>query len=130
GRTDGFTSVENSQNATFKDSRTHSLFFGTPAGITIYYPTEDVSNNVRPSIRISHIEVNGLERELTDRLRLKSDENSIRIEFISVSLSNPLHNEYYERLDGLDTSWIPLFYDTHSGSAFMAVEFKKLQPGK
>jgi ligand-binding sensor domain-containing protein/serine phosphatase RsbU (regulator of sigma subunit) len=127
-RPEGFMSSETSQNAIFAEEG--SIWLGTPHGITIYYPAEDMKNSIKPRIRLTSFKVNGHEYMLKDKIRLASSENSIKAEFVSVSLTNPAANEYLARLTGLDTAWTRLILDQQNLGEFISVEFKKLQPGK
>jgi ligand-binding sensor domain-containing protein/serine phosphatase RsbU (regulator of sigma subunit) len=130
GRADGFSSVENSPNAALNDEENRVLWFGTPKGLTLYYPFNDKPNRVRPSIRILRMLVNGRARNFNEKMRLGYSENSVKFDFVSVSLTNPMANEYFAKLSGLDTGWNRLLINKQNLDEFVSVEYKKLQPGR
>jgi ligand-binding sensor domain-containing protein/serine phosphatase RsbU (regulator of sigma subunit) len=128
GSSEGFKNLENSSNATLNQNN-NEIWFGTQKGITLYHPLYDIVNTVKPKIRITGLNVGGLSVKDTTKLQFTHSQNSIRIDFVSVSLTNPSANTYYSKLIGLDTTWNKLLIDKQNLSEFASVEYKKLQPG-
>jgi ligand-binding sensor domain-containing protein/serine phosphatase RsbU (regulator of sigma subunit) len=127
GIREGFKNIENSQNAAFNNGT--DVWFGTNKGVTIYHIGSDRTNQVKPAIKLTGIKVNGVSRAPEEKLRLKYDENSLKISFVSVSLTEPEAGTFYTRLLGQDTTWSKLLSDRQSLSDTFFVEHKKLLPG-
>ncbi|MCA0429864.1 MAG: SpoIIE family protein phosphatase [Bacteroidetes bacterium] len=128
GKLEGFVNIENSLNSVIKDN-VGDFWFGTTKGVTIYHANNDKINNVQPKIRITDIKVNGTSTTVLDNLKLGHNENSIKVSFVSISLTSPSSNMYYAKLSGLDTSWNKLLMDKENSNDFVYAEYKKLQPG-
>jgi ligand-binding sensor domain-containing protein/serine phosphatase RsbU (regulator of sigma subunit) len=125
---DGFKFVEANLNAAYNNNG-KEMWFGTPKGISVFYPELDKLNLVKPVIFIDELKVNGEDAAIGKKLDLSSSQNSIKLAFTAVSLTNPHNNLYYAKLSGLDTSWNRLVIDRQNLSEFISVEYKKLQPG-
>jgi serine phosphatase RsbU (regulator of sigma subunit) len=127
-RQDGFKDVENSPNATFND-KGNTIWFGTTKGLTLYLPAHDKTNLLRPLIKITSVKINGSPFPVSSLSALSSTQNSIRVDFVSISLTSPPNNKYYYKLAGLDSSWNRVIIDRQNNDAFASVEYKKLPPG-
>ena len=125
---DGYKFVESNANAAIVNGE--NILFGTPKGISVYFPSQDRVNTVKPEIFIDEVLINGEPVNLNGRLELTSSRNTIKVLFSAVSLSNPHHNRYFAKLSGIDTNWHKLIIDKQNLSEFISVEYKKLQPGE
>ena len=128
GAPDGFKNLENSSNATLNESGL-DIWFGTQKGVTLYHPLYDKINLVKPAIRITAINVNGTLYSDTSNMEFRYNQNTFKIDFVSVSLTNPSANVYYSKLVGHDTTWNKLLIDKQNLNEFASIEYKKLQPG-
>jgi ligand-binding sensor domain-containing protein/signal transduction histidine kinase/CheY-like chemotaxis protein len=116
---DGFSGIENNQNAIFKDSK-GQLWFGTINGAVTYNPARDVPNPVEPLVHITNLKLFFEETDLspytagkpnpgklTAGLNLPYEKNHLTFEFIGISLTVPEKVRYRVMLEGFDTAWLP-----------------------
>ncbi|MDO9000487.1 MAG: two-component regulator propeller domain-containing protein [Bacteroidota bacterium] len=128
GTSAGFKNLENSSSATLNNNNTE-IWFGTQKGVTIYHPLNDKKNLVKPDIRITEVLVNGTNYSQINDFAFAHNQNTIKVNFVSISLTNPSANVFYAKLIGQDTSWNKLLIDKQNLNEFVSVEYKKLQPG-
>lgn len=128
GAPDGFKNLENSSNATLNENNV-DVWFGTLKGVTLYHPRYDRMNLVKPQIRITAINVNGKNHSDTAKMEFSHNQNNFKIDFVSISLTDPSANVYYSKLIGHDTTWNKLLIDKQNLNEFASIEYKKLQPG-
>ena len=99
------------------------IAFGTNAGIQIYNPTDvDKGSPQNQRLSITGILVNGVLREITDRLELAHDENSLTVRFSSFNYRDVAGIRYTYKLDGYDSEW-------SEASPYSFASYKKLSPG-
>ncbi|MBK9285753.1 MAG: SpoIIE family protein phosphatase [Sphingobacteriaceae bacterium] len=126
-RFDGYKFVESNLNAITLGP--DHILFGTPKGITAYYPGLDEQNQVKPNLIIDEVYINKEKVTLTEKFELEHNKNSIIIKFSGVSLTNPNNNKYFAKLSDVDSTWHKLIIDKQNPDEFISVEYKKLQPG-
>ena len=107
----GFLGIEAKKNATFIDSE-GCIWFGTVNGAVKYYPWFDRSSSLQPLTHIFRFRVNQADYEIKQNIVLKSSENSITIDYISICLTNPSAVQYQVKLEGVDKDWQPVTTQT------------------
>ena len=128
GKPDGFKNLENSLNAVHRDNN-NGFWFGTTKGVTLYHPAYDKQNTIKPLLRITDLKVNGISFFFNGDLNFNHNQNSIKVSFVAISLTNPSGNSYFSKLLGLDTTWNNVLIDEKNIKDFAFVDYKKLQPG-
>ena len=119
GKNEGFTGIQCSPNAVYKDF-TGNIWFGTVKGVIKYSPKDDVNNLVPPVIQFTGMKLfnrddvnwskysdsinpdNGLPKHLV----LPYSQNSLTIQFLGVSLTNPEKTLYKYKLEGSSDDWM------------------------
>ena len=129
GKSEGFKNLENGLNAILND-KNEIFWCGTPKGITLYCTLCDKLNLIKPTIKIASLNVNGIAYADKSNLHFSYTQNSLKVDFVSISLTNPSSNAYFAKLIGFDTVWNKLLIDKQNLNEFVSVEYKKLQPGK
>lgn len=132
---DGMQSNEFNYKSSFKASN-GKLYFGGINGFNSFYPQELITNinEVVPPIEITGLRLlgeNDLKKEKyimqqinkKEPVRLKYDNSSFTISFISLSYIAPTKNQYAYKLEGVDDDWI------HIGNN-RSVTYVNLAPGK
>jgi ligand-binding sensor domain-containing protein/serine phosphatase RsbU (regulator of sigma subunit) len=133
-RLDGFTGVENNQNAIHRDDR-GNMWFGTVRGVTCYSPALDTGNTRRPEIHITNLrlffENVSWEKQgdtvapwfrLPKALSLGYSKNHVTFDFAGISLANPSKVTYRYRLEGWEEEWSPALRERE-------VTYSRLSPG-
>ncbi len=103
-KNDGFTGIETKPESSYKDDE-GNLWFGTVNGVFKYSPKYDSPVSIEPSLQITGLKINTKETELTNNLKLSYKDNSLRFDFIGISLSNPDEVKYLIKLEGIDENW-------------------------
>ena len=120
----GLESVDFIQGALFR-GRDNSVFVGTSNGFFTYLPERMRSNVLAPQVVFTGLELFGKPVEVgshilskpiiqTDTIRLRYDENVLRIYFSSMSLVNPKNNLYRYYLDDFDANWSEARHETNA----------------
>ncbi|HRO39794.1 MAG TPA: two-component regulator propeller domain-containing protein [Flavobacteriales bacterium] len=117
----GFTGIEAKPGSVVRTT-SGDLWFGTANGAICVGPPSDRAKAVAPTAAIRGIRVNLEERPVGTALELDHAESNVRIEFGSVSLSDPEAVRYRYYLKGLDKTWQPLTAETD-------VHYPALPPG-
>lgn len=99
---EGLPSGEINPRAAFKDSQGR-LWFGTKVGATMFDPASALPSPPPPPVELTKLEVAGEPIALASGLRFAHSQNSLRFEFVGVSLTWPDDLVYEYRLDGLDS---------------------------
>lgn len=107
----GFVGIEVRSNAVWTD-RNGDIWFGTANGATRVGADHVHENNVPPLVAIRGWKVNLEDRPLGEKVSLSHTERNVRIEYGSVSLSDPAAVRYQYMLKGLDTDWQPITDET------------------
>lgn len=132
---DGMQSNEFNYKSSFKASN-GKIYFGGINGFNSFYPQELITNinEVVPPIEITGLRLLGdndkeTEENIMHRInkkesvRLKYNNSSFTISFISLSFIAPTKNQYAYKLEGVDEDWI------HIGNN-RSVTYVNLAPGK
>ncbi len=72
-----------------------TIYFGTPKGLSVYFPALDIRNPVPPLIRFSETRFN----------ESLSGDNELVLEYAALSFANEKLVRYKTRLTGYDTEW-------------------------
>ena len=107
----GFTGIEAKPNSAILTGN-GDLWFGTANGAVCVGPTKDMNRVVPPTVAIRGLKVNLENRSPKPGIDLSHTESNIRLEYGSVSLSDPEAVRYQYYLEGLDNSWQPLTEET------------------
>jgi ligand-binding sensor domain-containing protein/serine phosphatase RsbU (regulator of sigma subunit) len=118
----GFTGIETKNNATCIDQY-GNLWFGTVAGAIKCNPDLTEKSIEKPTVLITEMLVKGSTVEMTQGMKLKSNQNDISFRYISISLTNPGGVIYQIMLEGLHDSW----QDVKNQNNIL---FSKLPPGR
>lgn len=108
-------------------SRTGEIFIGSQNGLNSFYPQMLRQVHFQPQMVITSFKV--LYRDYasalnkSDGVSLKHDQNSFSIEFASLDLTNPAHNQFRYYLEGLENEW------QYSGTRHI-VNYTGVPPGK
>jgi ligand-binding sensor domain-containing protein/serine phosphatase RsbU (regulator of sigma subunit) len=104
-KNDGFTGIETKADASYRDTE-GNLWFGTVNGVFKYTPKFDNTISQEPLLQFISVKVNGKAFEVTSEVpELSYKENSLRFDFIGISLSNPDEVKYLVKLEGADENW-------------------------
>ena len=107
----GFTGIEAKPNSAIL-APTGDLWFGTANGAVCVGPPKDMNRVVPPTVAIRALKVNLEDRPAISGIELGHTESNIRLEYGSVSLSDPEAVRYQYFLEGLDNNWQPLTEET------------------
>ncbi|MBI2967377.1 MAG: SpoIIE family protein phosphatase [Bacteroidetes bacterium] len=130
----GFTGVENNQNAIYRDSR-GNIWFGTVKGVTRYTPAAEVPVTAPPLTHITDLKLFYKHVDwktkadsvspwflLPRSLELSYSDNHLTFSYAGISLGNPQRVMYRYRLEGHEEEWSPLRSESE-------VTYSALQPG-
>lgn len=87
------------------------LYFGSVAGITYFNPEALPRNDFAPSVRLTNLEIEGLDRFdtpgmlIAEELELGYQQTDITLEFASTDFHQPEKNRFRYRMEGFDDSW-------------------------
>jgi ligand-binding sensor domain-containing protein/class 3 adenylate cyclase len=107
----GFTGIEAKPNSAVL-APNGDLWFGTANGAICVAPPKDMNKVVAPTVAIRGLKVNLEDRPARSGIDLGHTESNIRVEYGSVSLSDPEAVRYQYFLEGLDNTWQPLTEET------------------
>ncbi|GAA4304571.1 hybrid sensor histidine kinase/response regulator transcription factor [Aestuariibaculum suncheonense] len=105
---DGLQSNEFNFGAYLKN-KNGELFFGGANGFNVFNPKDIKQNTYEPPVSITSMQVNNKPfLSITDNIKevsLKYDQNIFNLDFIALSYSQPLKNQYAYKLEGFDKDW-------------------------
>lgn len=107
----GFTGIEAKPNSVMRTAN-GDLWFGTANGAISVSPPQGQNKVVPPTVAIRGLKVNLEDRPPHSGIELDHFDSNVRIEYGSVSLSDPEAVRYQYYLDGLDNTWQPLTEET------------------
>ncbi len=90
----------------------NSVYMGGMGGLVWFDPSLIQSNTTKPDVWITEINVikpdSSNYMEITDQSEMELDweENSLEIDFVALSYSNPRQNQYRYKLEGYDPDWV------------------------
>ena len=133
-KANGLLSDQFNYNSAYKDP-TGRMYFGSVNGMISFNPKEFIKNSFRPPIYITGLQIDNQEvfvdqndsplKEsiiLLDHITLNDSQSSFSINFATLSYAAPEITEYWYKLEGLNSDWIPLKKNNR-------VYFTKLAPG-
>lgn len=121
GSEEGFTGIETSSNASFKDLE-NNLWFGTVNGLSVYRPMKIEKTDFPPRIYFESVKLFYDALDLVP-IDLEYHENSMSFSFDAVFLPNPKKVLYQWRLEGFDSEW-------SEPSRSKSITYSNLRPGK
>jgi ligand-binding sensor domain-containing protein/class 3 adenylate cyclase len=107
----GFVGIEVKSNAVWTD-RQGDIWFGTAKGATRVGAERAMDRTIPPLVAIRGWKVNLEDRAIGEDMDLSHTERNVRIEYGSVSLSDPGAVRYQYMLQGLDAEWQPITDET------------------
>lgn len=110
-RKNGYYGIESKKNATFTDADGY-IWFGTVNGAVRYAPWLDQPSTLQPLTHIFRFRVNQADFDIRPGVVLKSSQNSIIFDYISICLTNPDAVQYQVKLEGIDKDWQPVTNQT------------------
>lgn len=96
--------IENYQfnpNAIFKDQQ-GKIWFGTEKALISYNPSMDNYQSPPPVPLITSIKINDEKRDISNKITLKPGKYKIQIDFLAISLKEPMLVNYQFTLEGYD----------------------------
>lgn len=105
-KSDGFTGMETKSKAVYRDDE-NNLWFGTVNGAFKYNPLFDLPNPLEPVLKLTNFQVGLEDYPVSKNVELSYEQNSLRFEFVGISLSNPDGVKYKIKLEGYDKDWKP-----------------------
>lgn len=133
-KANGLLSDQFNYNSAYKDSNGR-MYFGSVSGMISFNPKDFIKNSFRPPIYITGLQIDNQEvfvdqnnsplKEsitLLDHIKLDDSQSSFSINFATLSYAAPEITEYWYKLEGLNSDWIPLKKNNR-------VYFTKLAPG-
>lgn len=89
-------------------SPTGELFFGGTNGLNAFRPGDIAMNRRPPQVVVTSFKVFDHERDLSpgDAIVLKPQENYFSFEYAALDFTDPEHNRYAYRLEGVDREWV------------------------
>ena len=103
-KADGLLFPENNVNACYKDDK-NNLWFGTNTGLVHYDCKTNKINTHEPRTSILGANLNNHFYAASENISLSYQHCSARIDFIGISLVDPIKVTYKYRMLGLDTIW-------------------------
>jgi ligand-binding sensor domain-containing protein/AraC-like DNA-binding protein len=100
-----------------------ALYFPTNKGVAAINPETIELNQVKPTVVIEKMWVNGTPQPLEKDLKLPADVDSLKFQFTALSFTIPEKVAFSYRLFGFDQEW----RDTHSRESIV---YTDLRPGK
>lgn len=110
-KSDGVTNIEFNRRSATK-SPEGKLFFGGVEGITVFNPSEIISNPVIPTVHILDSKVIVADSTFTPKgfyqkeISLPWHQNTIEFSFSALNFTNPSQNKYKYKLEGYDPDWV------------------------
>ncbi|MGF1555073.1 MAG: two-component regulator propeller domain-containing protein [Paucihalobacter sp.] len=89
----------------YHTSENGDIYFGALDGFYWLNPLEIKNNTEPPKTVLSKLEVNNTEMDFSEKLNLKSFQNTITFTFSSLQFSLPHKNYFSYKLDGYDEDW-------------------------
>jgi len=109
--------------------------FGSYAGLYIFNPAQMKLSDYAPPVVISDLKINGLgvnpkekgspleeNITLTEKIKLKYNQNSFNIEFAMLNFFQPNNNQYAYYLDGFERDW-------NSATRYNVASYRNVPPG-
>tara|TARA_R110002033_G_C3896973_1_gene239665 strand:+ start:19115 stop:23086 length:3972 start_codon:yes stop_codon:yes gene_type:complete len=119
-KANGLLSDQFNYHSAYKDDN-GTMYFGCVEGMISFNPKDFITNQFKPPIFITGIEINSKDNRLNkkksgvtksasllDEIILKPDDSSLKIEFAALSFNAPEMTEYWYKLNGLNNDWIYL----------------------
>ena len=133
-KANGLLSDQFNYNSAYKDANGR-MYFGSVSGMISFNPKDFIKNSFSPPIYITGLQIDNQEvfvdqnnsplKEsitLLDHIQLNDSESSFSINFATLSYAAPEITEYWYKLEGLNSDWVPLKTNNK-------VYFTKLAPG-
>ena len=102
--TDGLQSNEFNGRSCFK-SKDGYMYFGGINGFNVIDIDNIELSIFKPKVIFDNFEINGVSQKDIHNIKLKSNENNIKISFFTNDYKNTKNTKYYYRLEGLEDKW-------------------------
>ncbi|WP_216746065.1 hybrid sensor histidine kinase/response regulator transcription factor [Paucihalobacter ruber] len=89
----------------YHTSKNGDIYFGALDGFYWLNPKDIKNNSEPPKTVISKLEVNNTEMDVSEKLKLKSFQNTLTLTFSSLQFSLPHKNYFRYQLEGYDENW-------------------------
>ncbi len=122
-------------NSAYEDE-SGRMYFGTVSGLLSFRPFDIKENTYNPSVYFTGIQVNGKEflvnstgsadfnsALITRQIRLKHNQSTLSIDFVSPTFTSPNLTKYKYRMEGSDPDWVLI-------SGNRKVYYTNLSPGE
>ncbi len=132
---DGLLDNTFSYNSAYQD-KNGRMYFGTMSGLVSFYPADIRENTFNSPVYFTGFEVNGKEYFVnsagspsfksllvTNQIRLKYNQSSFSIDFVSPTYTSPNRTRYKYKMEGSDPDWVLI-------SGNRKVYYTSLSPGK
>lgn len=133
-RDDGLLDNTFSYNSAYQD-KNGRMYFGTMSGLVTFYPSDILENTFNSPVYFTGFQINGREYFVntdgspsfksllaTDQIRLKYNQSSFSIDFVSPTYTSPNLTRYKYKMDGSDPDWVLI-------SGNRKVYYTNLSPG-
>ncbi len=90
----------------------NKIWFGTSNGLITYNPELENREFLPPLLNITSIQINNLEHEVKEKIKLPPGRYKIKIEYIGINLKDPSKVKYQHRLIGYDEEWAEITEET------------------
>ena len=117
---DGLQSNEFNGRSCFK-ANTGYMYFGGINGFNVFNPSSIDVNGFAPKVILDTFEVNGVNLEDRSNIKLKHNENNIKVSLFTNNYINTKTMQYYYKLNGQDQDW--------STTKNNSIVFANLSPG-
>lgn len=115
---DGLLDNSFSYNSAYQD-KNGKLYFGTISGLLSFYPEDIKEYSFNPPVYITGLQVNGTDYMVnsagspdfksvlaTKRVKLKHNQSSLSIDFVSPAFTSPNQIKYKYMMEGSDPDWV------------------------
>tara|TARA_R110002049_G_scaffold9962_2_gene49682 strand:+ start:60401 stop:64351 length:3951 start_codon:yes stop_codon:yes gene_type:complete len=122
-KVNGLLSDQFNYNSAYK-APDGTMYFGSVKGMISFNPKQFVENSFQSKVLITGLQVNNqevvvgyenspLKKSITflDKLELKPNESSFSLDFAALSFTGPETTEYWYKMEGISSGWIPLKKD-------------------
>ncbi|WP_243113354.1 ligand-binding sensor domain-containing protein [Romboutsia sp. Marseille-P6047] len=102
--TDGIQSNEFNGRSCFK-SKDGSIYFGGINGFNVLNIDDIELSTFEPKVIFDNFEINGINEKYISNIKLKFNQNNIKISFFTNDYKNTKTTKYYYKLEGLEDNW-------------------------
>ena len=93
-------------------SNNNKIWFGTNKGLITHNPEFENREFLPPLLNITSIQINNLEYEIKNKIKLSPGSYKIKLDYIGINLKDPSKVKYQHRLLGYDNEWSEIIKET------------------